>query len=896
MLVNTAGLKTVLNAIKEYIRKQINKIKRPDWNQNDESAQDYIKNRTHWQEEGSERYERVPLRTILRGHDFLVYIGDRAFVGAFDAQFQEYPFAILATSNDAYFSQIHLNSLNYKSLSLMDASGRIVAKKDLIQAKENKTSDKLISYVVMLEGDDRIPLRDEYNNGYEFTVVLETKTTYHKISQEYLPENVLYSSKQSLTEEQQEQARENITVTKSYQIPTRVSGNDLLVDGWAAAAGYPSGFDIIASDIERGALPYFVADDCIFLCTGIRHSARDSITFVSGTVDYSNLTRIVYKNAYWESGTSTIDIHTMKIAPQDIEERAQTAYFYVGSYGYIYGQSYEELAGDNPKYDIPKKYPFAVVNGKFNNAILPLLGIYEEMKQIVYARTDLTPDEKFKMQGLIVGDKTTPFQVIDIDIPLYAKPVDGIPKSDLEQSVQTSLDKADTAISLGLTSATPGQIIKVKTVQDGKPTEWEAVNPDYTLTVTVNTQDGVTVTGQTVTVRAGDADGPVYGTAEYNGQPVSFRVADGFAYYAEVTDNLAAHFRPTSVKGVINGANAAVTLLYKDLSTIQTAPDIQAALNADMDLTELVGQQITCQRGNDTLSWDVVDYDSVAKVVTLCTHDVLPDKMQFEPNQALMYCEDGLVAGSYTFKWNNTQCYFTLTQAIPVGGQLCATNSAFQTYESVTAIAQMESGTVSTDVIDGATNLGQTGTGDLNYHDRVSYGSNNFGESGILQWLNSDSPANTPMPRLTKFSRPYVPTNAGFKADLDAEFLACIQDTTWECSANNVYECPVSLGGIAQKGNLYTVTAKFALASEIEVFGAHEGTQDGGTVWDLYVGAEATDRIKYYNNTARSWWLRSPYGSTTYSERYVNTSGAGVSIPARTSNVVAVACKIAKSN
>ena len=449
--------------------------------------------------------------------------------------------------------------------------------------------------------------------------------------------------------------------------------------------------------------------------------------------------------------------------------------------------------------------------------------------------------------------------------------------------------------SLGLTAATPGQIIKVKAVQDGKPTEWEAVNPDYTLTVTVSTQDGVTVTGQTVTVRAGDADGPVYGTAEYNGQPVSFRVPDGFAYYAEVTDNLAAHFRPTTVKGVINGANAAVTLLYNDFSTIQTAPDIQAALNADMDLTELVGQQITCQRGNDTLSWDVVDYDSTAKVVTLCMHDVLPDNMQFEPSQALMYCEDGLAAGSYTFKWDNTQCYFTLTQAIPAGGQLMATNSAFQTYESVTATAQIESGTVSTEAIDGATNLGQTGTGNLNHHDRANYGSNNFGESGILQWLNSDSPANTPLPRLTKFSRPYVPTNAGFKAGLDADFLACIQDTVWKCSANNVYECPASLGGIAKKGNPYTVTAKFALASEIEVFGEYGGTQDGGTVWDLYVGAEATDRIKYYNNTARSWWLRSPYWSVTRNVRYVNTSGSGVNLLALTSSGVAVACKIAKS-
>ena len=488
--------------------------------------------------------------------------------------------------------------------------------------------------------------------------------------------------------------------------------------------------------------------------------------------------------------------------------------------------------------------------------------------------------------GVSVGQNNT---------EIYIKPASGIPKSDLAEDVQTSLDKADTAISLGLTTATPGQIIKVKTVQDGKPTEWEAVNPDYTLTVTISTKDGVTVTGQTVTVRAGDADGPIYNTAEYNGQPVSFRVADGFAYFVEVTDNLAAHFMPTTVKGVINGANAAVTLLYNDLSTIQTASDIQAALDADMDLTEIVGQQITCQRGNDTLSWDVVDYDSTAKVVTLCMHDVLPDAMQFEPPQALMYCEDGLTAGSYTFKQSNAQYYFTLTQAIPAGGQLRATTSAFQTYESKTATTQIESGKVSTKTIDGATNLGETGTGNLNHHDRVKYGSNNFGESSILQWLNSDSPADTPMPGLTKFSRPYVSTKAGFKADLDAEFLACIQDTTWKCSANNLYECPVSLGGIAQKGNPYTVTAKFVLASEIEVFGEYGGVQDGGTVWGLYVDAEATDRIKYYNNTVRAWWLRSPNETNAATVRSVNTSGVGFNRAAQLGNWVAVACKIAKS-
>lgn len=62
------------------------------------------------------------------------------------------------------------------------------------------------------------------------------------------------------------------------------------------------------------------------------------------------------------------------------------------------------------------------------------------------------------------------------NIGAYTKPASGIPKSDLADDVQTSLTKADTAISLGLTAATPGQIIKVKTVQDGKPTEWGTVD------------------------------------------------------------------------------------------------------------------------------------------------------------------------------------------------------------------------------------------------------------------------------------------------------------------------------------------------------------------------------------------------------------------------------------
>lgn len=53
------------------------------------------------------------------------------------------------------------------------------------------------------------------------------------------------------------------------------------------------------------------------------------------------------------------------------------------------------------------------------------------------------------------------------------------PTEDMHIATKQYVDTAKTeAQQLGLTAATPGQIIKVKTVQDGKPTEWEAVDMD----------------------------------------------------------------------------------------------------------------------------------------------------------------------------------------------------------------------------------------------------------------------------------------------------------------------------------------------------------------------------------------------------------------------------------
>lgn len=417
-----------------------------------------------------------------------------------------------------------------------------------------------------------------------------------------------------------------------------------------------------------------------------------------------------------------------------------------------------------------------------------------------------------------------------------------------------------------------------------------------TLTVTVLTQDNVTVTGQTVTIRAVDATGPIFATAAYEGQPVAFAMPSGFAYHISVSDTLDHHFNPTTASGVITNTDVSVTLQYSDFSTIHTAADIKAALNAGMDLTDLVGEQITCTRNGETLTWDVADYDATNGRIMLLLHDAFGSaNMVFEPAQALMWCENGLAAGSYTFADGNTHYYFTTSTALPAGGQLRATDTTYYLYASQTSTGTLETGTVSTTEIAGATDLGTCAQGLLNHFSRNRYGSNNIAESAIQWWLNSTEAANVQRPFITKFQRPQSYNVPGFMNGLDQEFIDCLDEVDWKCSTNNVYECPKSLGGLTDgTSRAYTLKAKFCLASEMEIFGSYDGNPDGSTVFDLYNGADADDRKKYRGTSAQVWWLRSPVWSYAYYERYVDSSGGASSTIAYYSNAVVPACQISR--
>ena len=469
---------------------------------------------------------------------------------------------------------------------------------------------------------------------------------------------------------------------------------------------------------------------------------------------------------------------------------------------------------------------------------------------------------------------------------------------DKDQSKTQRQINADVQTALaGKVSTNQGVSNAGKVLLVGLDGNIELKNIQHTITVTCETQDGVTVTGQTVTLREGGPNGTVFGTAAYEGQPVSFAANIGFTYYVEVTDNLAHHFNPTKATGAVMDTDVFVTLVYTDLSSIKTAPDIKAALDASFDLTSLVGEQVTCTRNGQTLTWDVADYSD--NTITLLLHDTLPTQLVFEPAQALAWFENGLAAGDYKFKHGNAYYYFTLTKAIPEEGQLRATTSAFTVYESQDSTATYESGTVSTTEIADAVELGTTasnaGTYALNHMDRVTYGSNNYKESGLRQWLNSDALSGTPMPRINKFSRPCVYGDHGFMYNLDPEFVAVLDDTVWKCSTNNVYEAPASVGGTTTKSTTYTLTEKFGLASEMEIFSSYGGTTDGSTVFSLFNGATANDRKKYYNNSARYWWLRSPHWGNAYNERNVYANGNAYYYNATSSYGVVPACKISKS-
>lgn len=330
-----------------------------------------------------------------------------------------------------------------------------------------------------------------------------------------------------------------------------------------------------------------------------------------------------------------------------------------------------------------------------------------------------------------------------------------------------------------------------------------------------------------------------------------------------------------------------------------------------------VGDQLTCQRGSTTLVWDIIGFDidtpadkQFTHSMTLQLHDCLPGT-QYDAPEALFYCETALAAGTYNFTlragydttYGGGKTYqFTLTKEVPAGGQITfpwnwntqASTTKVSTYKSRTDTAAIE--TVGVTEGTGGTNLGTADgkTTNMNHSHRIRYGSNNWVESAMRQYLNSDKAAGSVWTPQTKFDRPpsWNASTAGFMNGLDADFLAVIGKTTKVTCRNMVTD----------NGGSDTTKDKFFLLSRREVFAGNEVSNvTEGEPYPFYsdysdyasanAGADK-NRIKYRGGSPQWWWLRTPYTGYGHNVRFVNTAGILSDYDASNSGGVAPACNV----
>lgn len=167
--------------------------------------------------------------------------------------------------------------------------------------------------------------------------------------------------------------------------------------------------------------------------------------------------------------------------------------------------------------------------------------------------------------------------------------------------------------------------------------------------------------------------------------------------------------------------------------------------------------------------------------------------------------------------------------------------------------------------------------GNANASDRFTYGSNNWSQSGIRQWLNSDGMADVWWKSQTVFDRPpsYAKTTAGFLYGLDPSFVSVVGSVNKKTQKSTTDDYGVD-----------ETEERFFLLSRAEVYGGTERGTDGadGTPYAYYkdnsglsaVGLNAdTNRIKYaVAGNATRWWLRTPNCNNGRNTRLVNTDGS----------------------
>ena len=163
-------------------------------------------------------------------------------------------------------------------------------------------------------------------------------------------------------------------------------------------------------------------------------------------------------------------------------------------------------------------------------------------------------------------------------------------------------------------------------------------------------------------------------------------------------------------------------------------------------------------------------------------------------------------------------------------------------------------------------------SGKQNPNEYRKYGYNNWQQSAIRQWLNSDAAAGEWwQPQNDWDVEPDCHKLAAcFLHGMDKAFLDCVRVSE------------VTTADAENEGIGYTTSDRFYLPSITEVFGEKNGGVAEGEKLDL-----GGDFCK-----GHFWWLRSPYVGNAHREYYVNTSGVLHTTTAYHTNGAVPACVI----
>ena len=287
--------------------------------------------------------------------------------------------------------------------------------------------------------------------------------------------------------------------------------------------------------------------------------------------------------------------------------------------------------------------------------------------------------------------------------------------------------------------------------------------------------------------------------------------------------------------------------------------------------------------------------------VTLCQYNIT-ERKDFYSLDAFIYLEKEMPPGNYYFTipnydsnyGGNAPYYFTTTRTIPVGGHILLNwplNSRPRTvtsYASATSSEALDDSLALTKYVDGTSpqseNLGTLSNsssantseyGILNHVVRARYGSNNYAQSGLRQYINSNSIAGQWWEPTTVFSHYYTYADEdGYLTKLDQSFVNVLTTPDITNISNNVFEYPSLDQTTYPLNTTYTLHDKMFFLSHTEL--GFSDTPAVGKRLDYYSPFYGYTKTKYINEGFHNnwiWYLRNPYPSDACYIRAVNSSG-----------------------